>query len=58
MAFDLHEAGVAMMRQTLRRRHPDYSEAQIGQLLRKWLCTRPGAELGDAPGRRRPAALE
>jgi hypothetical protein len=33
----LHEAGVALMRQNLRRRHPDESDGQIDARLRRWL---------------------
>jgi hypothetical protein len=51
LAFDLHEAGVEMRRQALRREHPDLSDSQIAALLRDWLRTRPGAEHGDAEGR-------
>lgn len=47
----LHEAGVAVMRQNLRRRNPGASVAKIEQLLSAWLRTRPGAEHGDAAGR-------
>lgn len=48
-ALDLHRAGVDLMRQNLRRRHPDASEAEIESRLRGWLHTRPGAECGDGP---------
>jgi Rv0078B-related antitoxin len=50
-ALELHEAGVAVMRQNLRRRNPDASDAEIDELLSAWLRTRPGAEHGDAVGR-------
>lgn len=55
LTFDLHEAGVAMMRQNLRRRHPDASEAELKEMLRAWLQDTPllrvpFAEL-DKPGR-------
>lgn len=49
-ALELHEAGVALMRQNLRRRHPDASESDVDALLDDWLRTRPGAEHGDAVG--------
>jgi hypothetical protein len=55
-ALDMHETGVALMRQNLRRRHPDWSEAQIDERLAEWLATRPGADFGDCPGAQR--ALE
>ncbi|MEE8601302.1 hypothetical protein [Euzebya tangerina] len=49
-ALALHDAGVALMRQNLRRRHPDEDEEQIAARLRAWLRTRPGAEYGDTVG--------
>ena len=58
MAFELHEAGVEMMRLTLRRRHPTSSARRIEELLGEWLITRPGAEHGDAPGRLRREGTE
>jgi hypothetical protein len=54
LALALFESGVAMMRQKLRRDHPDASEAEVDRLLTAWLRTRPGAELGDAQGVPRP----
>lgn len=45
-ALRLHDDGVALMRQNLRRRRPDASEEEIEQELRAWLATRPGAEAG------------
>lgn len=51
LAFELHEAGVALMRQNLRRRMPHASEEEIDACLAIWLRERPGAELGDAEGR-------
>jgi len=54
LAFDLFEAGEAMMRQNLKRRHPDASPEEIERRLIEWLSHRPGAEHGDAEGR--PAA--
>ena len=50
VALDLHEAGVAIMRQNLRRQHPEASDAEIEGRLHAWLRHRPGAEHGDAPG--------
>jgi hypothetical protein len=49
-AFDLHDAGVSMMRARLRREHPEEDDAAIDARLRAWLHTRPGAEFGDAEG--------
>jgi hypothetical protein len=51
LAFELYEAGESMMRQSLRRRYPGASDAEIEQRLVEWLLTRPGAEFGDAEGR-------
>ena len=50
-ALELHEVGVALMRQNLRRRHPEASAEQIERLLDAWLQVRPGAEHGDGVGR-------
>ena len=49
-AFELFEAGVRMMTERLRRRHPEASTAELEALLREWLLSRPGAEAGDADG--------
>jgi hypothetical protein len=49
--LDLFQTGVDLMRQNLRRRHPDATPQEIEQLLRLWLHERPGAEAGDCPGR-------
>jgi Rv0078B-related antitoxin len=49
--LDLFEAGVDLMRQNLRRGHPEASGEEIERLLREWLLNRPGAESGDCPGR-------
>lgn len=51
LAFELYAAGEAMMRQTLRRRHPEAGDAEIEARLIEWLHERPGAEHGDAEGR-------
>jgi hypothetical protein len=50
LTFDLHEAGVQMMRQNLRRRLPGAQDAEIEARLSAWLHERPGAELGDGVG--------
>ncbi|MEX0658124.1 MAG: hypothetical protein WD080_03230 [Egibacteraceae bacterium] len=44
-ALSLHDDGVALMRQNLRRRHPRASDSEIDELLDAWLRERPGAEL-------------
>ncbi len=50
--LDLFEAGLALMRQNLRRAHADATDNDIDQRLREWLRLRPGAEEDDSPGRR------
>jgi hypothetical protein len=52
LALDLFEAGEAMMRQRLRREHPDADDVEIERRIVAWLRERPGAEHGDAAGRR------
>lgn len=47
---ELADLGEQMMRENLRRRYPDESDAEIERRLVEWLQTRPGAELGDAEG--------
>jgi hypothetical protein len=49
--LDLFDTGVDLMRQNLRRQHPQANEDAIDRRLRQWLLERPGAELGDSPGR-------
>jgi hypothetical protein len=49
--LDLFETGVALMRENLRRQHPQADEAEIARRLSAWLRHRPGAEAGDAQGR-------
>ena len=51
MAFELYEMAEQMKRQNLRRRHPGASEEEIDRAIQEWLRRRPGAELGDGPGR-------
>lgn len=51
-AFDLFVAGERLMRRNLRRRHPDASEQEVDRLVGEWLRHRPGAEHGDAEGKR------
>jgi hypothetical protein len=47
----LFELGEAMLRQKLKRKHPDATEAEIDSHVREWLERRPGAEHGDGVGR-------
>lgn len=51
LALEMHAVGEAMMRQKLRREHPDADEAEIEARIVAWLQERPGAEFGDAAGR-------
>jgi hypothetical protein len=53
-ALDLFELGENMLRQRLRRERPQASEEEIEEAVRVWRTSRPGAELGDAPGSPRP----
>src|SRR4051794_33786628 len=50
MTLDLFQTGLDVMRQNLRRRHPEAQDEQIERLLGEWLQERPGAEFGDCPG--------
>jgi hypothetical protein len=50
-AFELFDAGVQLMKARLRRNRPNASQAELDALLSEWLLDRPGAPLGDAPGR-------
>lgn len=50
-AFDLYETAQVIMRQNLRRRHPDLDDSEIEQRLAEWRRRRPGAEHGDGVGR-------
>jgi hypothetical protein len=47
LALDLMEAGQGLMRQKMRREHPELSADELDTLMRGWLCGRPA----DAPGR-------
>jgi hypothetical protein len=49
--LDLFDTGLDLMRQNLRRAHPEANEDEIDRRLRLWLRERPGAESGDSPGR-------
>ena len=51
MTLDLFQTGVEVMRQNLRRRHPEAHDKEIERRLAEWLHERPGAESGDCPGR-------
>ena len=51
-AVDMHQFGVAIMRQNLRRRDPGAPPAKIEARLRQWLHSRKGAVRSD--GHERP----
>ncbi|HEX3343597.1 MAG TPA: hypothetical protein VHS09_03450 [Polyangiaceae bacterium] len=51
LALELAEMGEAMLRQRLRRKHPDASTEAIDAMVAAWRGRRPGAELGDGQGR-------
>jgi hypothetical protein len=51
LALDMYATGEALMRQRIRREHPDLPPAEVEARLCAWLQTRPGAEHGDAEGR-------
>jgi hypothetical protein len=51
LTLDLFELSERMLRQKLRRTHPELSEAEIDSKVLAWLRHRPGAEHGDADGR-------
>jgi hypothetical protein len=50
LALDLFATGEAMMRQRLRREHPDLDAEELERRLLAWLRDRPGAPFGDAVG--------
>jgi hypothetical protein len=50
-ALALFDDGVELMRQNLRREHPEATADEIERRLREWLRDRPGAEHGDGVGR-------
>lgn len=58
LAFDMHDVGVAMMQENLRRKFPQDSERQLMARLVAWLRTRPGAVNGDAIGTLRQATSQ
>lgn len=51
LSLRMFDYGCAIMRETLKRGHPDADDAMIEELLRAWLRQRPGAEGGDCVGR-------
>jgi hypothetical protein len=51
LALDLYDLSEGMLRQRLRRKHPQATEAELDAHIAAWLAHRPGAEQGDAEGR-------
>ena len=49
--LDLFQTGIDLMRQNLRRRHPEAAEEDVERLLHEWLIHRPGAESRRLSGR-------
>ncbi len=58
MALEMFGLGESIMRQKLRRTFPAASETEIEAKIGLWLSQRPGAEDGDAPGKRRDLHCE
>jgi len=54
LALDLFTTGERLMRQRLRRGHPELSHEELELRVVQWLRARPGAQFGDSPGK--PAA--
>jgi hypothetical protein len=54
LALDMFGLGEDLMRQKLRREHPEATTEEVERMLLGWLQTRPGADHGDCVGRPRP----
>lgn len=50
LALDLYDLSERMLRQKLRRKHPQGTDAEIDAKVDEWLAHRPGAEQGDGDG--------
>lgn len=50
IAFELHETGRRMYRQTLKRRYPGLSEAQLDAAVLKWLLAPGSGSASGVPG--------
>ena len=48
--LDLFGTGLDLMRQNLRRSHPEVGDEDIERRLQQWLLDRPGADAGDCCG--------
>jgi hypothetical protein len=51
LTLDIFEFGERLLRQKLRRKHPQATEAELEAGIVEWLQRRPGAEQGDGEGR-------
>jgi hypothetical protein len=52
VALDLADLALEMYEAKLRREHPHLSDDEVAREVALWCRTRPGAEWGDAEGRR------
>lgn len=50
-ALELAELAEQMVRERLRRAHPEANEDELEEKVLAWLHSRPGAEHGDAVGK-------
>ena len=53
IALELHDLGVKMQRQRLRREHPKWSDAELGDAMRAWMRERPLDAIGTPSNRLR-----
>lgn len=53
LSLAMFEYGRSVVRENLRRRHPELDQNGIEELLLAWLRERPGAPHGDGQGRLR-----
>jgi hypothetical protein len=50
IALELADLAEQMLRSRTMRKHPEYGEHEIEQVIDTWYGERPGAEQGDAMG--------
>ena len=51
LALELTDLGLRLRAQRFRRENPNATEDDVETFVRGWLLERPGAPMGDAPGR-------
>lgn len=51
-ALEMHELGVQLYRQRMRREHPEASQAEIDSLVRGWLAAPPAGGRLRLPSKR------